>query len=669
MIIKRLTTNNFFRFYGRHDFDFAHGKDLNITVIRGENGKGKTTILNAFYWCLYGDVTLPLYIEKIFNELAEHNLTDGESNTAFVEIVIEEKGHEYTLKRQRTFTRRGDAVVMFGDEDFSVFYKDMAGNPVPVLIKDKRHYFDRFIPQNLRGFFFFDGERIDRLAKVDGRAEIRQAILDILGLTTLDKLKEFFDRTKRDFNTEQKQFGSEDQRLLNEGYELLCSRRDKLIDEIDHLKDQQRTANENLAVTERFLETHNSEIVKSQQSLRKSLEMALLSIEKQIIEKQKAKVELVTKKFKNNLAAASYESAFEYLEAKRERGELPSDIKEQFIDDLLTKGECICGRPLSKDSPECLAVMAKKSQAGRNELDDAYHRLTAFIKVQRVEITAFYTTYHNINSELYDLQREKDERERQIKEIRDKLKNSNEEDIARNETLREQLKADIDGYKEAVIRAQIELEAQEKQITQKEAEIRRMEIKGEQAEAVKRRFDIAQQLAELNDKIRAYFIEITRTNLDKRIRNVFDTMKEKEYRYARLTKDFILEITNDLSDTDDNRILSTGEGQIASLAFIGSLVSYAREKLDDTLLSDFSGGDFPIVMDSPFGNLSGGHKANIAREIGNLATQVIVIVSDEQWSSVVEENISPRVGALYRMEDGTDDKQSVGEHTVVKKVK
>ncbi len=456
---------------------------------------------------------------------------------------------------------------------------------------------------------------------------------------------------------------------MNEEYELLCNQRDKLTDEIDRLKDQQRTANENLTNTERFLETHNSEIVKSFQSLRKSYESSLTVTEKQIAEKQKAKVDLVTKKFKNNLAAASFESAFEYLEAKRERGELPSDIKEQFINDLLAKGECICGRPLSEGSPECLAVMAKKSQAGRNELDDAYHKLTAFIKAQRSEISSFYSIYHRLDSELYDLNQEKDEQERKIKEISDKLKNSNEEDIARSEALRGQLKSDIDGYKESVIRTQIELENKEKLITQKEAELRRMEIKGEQAEAIKRRFDIAQQLAELNDKIRSYFIEITRTNLDTRIRLVFDTMKEKDYRYARLTKDFILEITNDLDNMEDNRILSTGEGQIASLAFIGSLVSYAREKLDEALLSDFSGGDFPIVMDSPFGNLSGGHKANIAREIGNLATQVIVIVSDEQWSSVVEKNINPRVGALYYMEDGVTDKQSVGEHTEVKKVK
>ena len=87
------------------------------------------------------------------------------------------------------------------------------------------------------------------------------------------------------------------------------------------------------------------------------------------------------------------------------------------------------------------------------------------------------------------------------------------------------------------------------------------------------------------------------------------------------------------------------------------------------LLSDFGGGDFPIVMDSPFGNLSAGHKQNVAREIGNLASQVIVIVSDEQWSSTVERNIMPRVNMIYLMSDGDIENQNVGEHTVVRRLK
>lgn len=91
------------------------------------------------------------------------------------------------------------------------------------------------------------------------------------------------------------------------------------------------------------------------------------------------------------------------------------------------------------------------------------------------------------------------------------------------------------------------------------------------------------------------------------------------------------------------------------MAFIGALVAYAREKVKSNLITDFSGGDFPIVMDSAFGNLGSSHKANIAHGLPLLASQVIVMVSDEQWKGTVEENIAERVGKVYNMQDGDYD--------------
>jgi DNA sulfur modification protein DndD len=347
---------------------------------------------------------------------------------------------------------------------------------------------------------------------------------------------------------------------------------------------------------------------------------------------------------------------------------LPSDIKEQFIDDLISSRVCICGRPLEEGTPECHAVLAKKANAGRNELDDAYHRLTGYIRFQKENIGNFFTKYHDLNMEIDNFEREKDAKSKRIREIGQQLKNSDGDEIAAQENLRDNIKADIRILERKILELEIELERINKDIVLKDRDLKNVDIKGKEASMIQRRRDMTSRLGELNQQIRSHFIELTRINLDRRIREVFDSMKEKDYRFARLTDDFVLEITNDLENQEDTRILSTGEGQIASLAFIGSLVSYAREKLHDKLMSDFSGGDFPVVMDSPFGNLSTGHKGNVAREIGNLASQVIIIVSDEQWSTIVAENIRPKLGILYKMEDGSDEQQSVSEHTVVRRV-
>ena len=82
------------------------------------------------------------------------------------------------------------------------------------------------------------------------------------------------------------------------------------------------------------------------------------------------------------------------------------------------------------------------------------------------------------------------------------------------------------------------------------------------------------------------------------------------------------------------------------------MVSYAKDKFNMGLMSDFSGGDYPIVMDSPFGNLDPTHKENVAKGIPALASQVIVIVSDAQWNGIVAESMKDKVGAVYEMTDG-----------------
>ena len=54
MILRKLEVTNFRQIYGTNEISFAPPGDSNVTVILGTNGGGKTTLLNAFVWCLYG---------------------------------------------------------------------------------------------------------------------------------------------------------------------------------------------------------------------------------------------------------------------------------------------------------------------------------------------------------------------------------------------------------------------------------------------------------------------------------------------------------------------------------------------------------------------------------------------------------------------------------------
>jgi DNA sulfur modification protein DndD len=666
MIITEIRCTNFFRFYGESILECVVEPERNVTVIRGENGTGKTTMLNAFYYCLYGDVTPPLYLSKMLNELAEKELAEGDSTTAGVEISFENKGVNYRVVRRRTYHKCGGATQQSCDEEFFITYKHpRTGNEK----KAENGFIEGIIPSKLRGFFFFDGERIDRLAKIDGRDEIKQAILDVLGLTTLEDLKESLQKVESELTKEQKKYLSKSGQDLVDEYERITASKDKKSLELSVVKDNIKTANNNIHRIREFLQNHNSASVKALENERSALEANISLLDKEASQKKRELLVLTTREFKHLLMMPCFNDIMGYLESKRKKGELPSDIKEQFISDLLESHTCICGRDLDEGTPHYQAVLDKKSVAGRTELDDAYHKMTAYMHHQQELVPEFYVKYHGIQEELEGLVRQQEQAIKRAADISKELKDSNIEEIQLKETERDALSEDVARYEKTVARIEVDIESLDRQKEAKSKEIQDSQVKGERGEAIKLWRNEIGKLGQLNQEFRTYFMNSTRANLDERIREVFDTMKEKSYRFARLTDDFVLEITNDLEDEDDRRVLSTGEGQVASLAFIASLVSYAREKQQDKLMSDFSGGDFPIVMDSPFGNLSAGHKQNVAREIGSLATQVIVIVSDEQWSATVEQNIMPRVSTIYKMGDGDRVDQNVGEHTVIRRQK
>lgn len=667
MRIDRIALKNFFRYYGTQTIVFSKDENKNVTVIRGENGTGKTTLLNAFYYVMYGDVIEPLNLENMLNQRAALEMREGEIVSASVGMEFEDRDERYIVKREEKFRKINGKIVHDKHRHIEVYRVDsITGNTE----KEEDDFIEKIIPKRLRSFFFFDGERINKLAQVDGKEEIKNAILDILGVTMLDNVSKDLEQIKTEYTKELSKFSdAEGQEIADrlDGYRIeknICN--EKLEKERENIK------NEELAMerANNYLSQCNSEAIREKRKQVEEIESSILSNKKSILNVNSDIKTLISSKLKVKLMSPYFEEILKVLDDKREKGQLPSNIKTQFLDDLLERGMCICGCHLAEDSEGYRNIIELKKSAGSKELDESYNQITGLIKSYKEyctfsnEVEYEKDRFFNDLSALKDLKYEYEGNIEKFKYKRENLSqeiiNSDDEKIKFNEQRLNQSRYNIKKISQQIGKLETEIERIDRKIKESEEALIRVKNK------------IATELYDLNIAIKDSLIEMTRQELDQEIKKVFSNFSRKEYRVPELTKDFELKILNTLNNTKEDNIvfLSTGEGQITSLSFIGALVNYARNQINNKtlLISEFMGGDYPIVMDSPFGNLDETHTANVASNIGKLASQIIIVVSDKQWSKEVEENIAHQVGKMYKMVDANESDKEIGETTKIEEV-
>ena len=183
MKFRKLTIENYKSFQFATEILFPIGEDgRSIFLIGGMNGAGKTSIMEAVTYCLYGGKT-----DDIFRNINRREKAKGNANVAF-EIVIEmDDGSELIVKRSWT----AGAVSEPKPRDLSerlVVVRD--GKRVSVQNQEIWQDFIRAaIPPGITQFFFFDGEKIQEIA-ADDHSEVRlkSSLEAALGIQYINRL-------------------------------------------------------------------------------------------------------------------------------------------------------------------------------------------------------------------------------------------------------------------------------------------------------------------------------------------------------------------------------------------------------------------------------------------------------------------------------------------------
>ena len=86
MIIHKLEMYNFRQYIGYQEVSFSTDLHKNVTVLIGVNTSGKTTIIRAFEWCLYGKNGFEDQI--LLNSEVRDNMNVGDTQDVWVAVTF-----------------------------------------------------------------------------------------------------------------------------------------------------------------------------------------------------------------------------------------------------------------------------------------------------------------------------------------------------------------------------------------------------------------------------------------------------------------------------------------------------------------------------------------------------------------------------------------------------
>ncbi len=658
MILERLVLDNFRQFKGRQEIVFSDLRDRNVTVVHAENGFGKTTLLKALLWGLYGrdglmgndgnpdDFEHP---DSIIHEGLALRAKDPLALAASIEITFKHDTDRYILTRQLSLAQQ-----KLNPRQTSLSLEVMRNGQTFTLDRPQQRI-QAIVPDGISRFLFFNGERINYLAMERNSGQVTEAIHQMLGLEllkqTIDDLRHQNVRGK--LRNELKEMTSDEKREL---IEELSRQEEKLIE----CSKQYDQIIANLKAIQAEITTVDSKLAANRVAHELQTKRIHLTRER---EELSGKREEVTKRLSKLIADDGYtlftapliNRGREIVAQLRSEGKIPARVLNTFLQELLDNGKCICTRNLVEGSPERAAVENLLTIAGDQDFNNAVGALDHAIGLIEGVSTQTQDLLNQLKMERLEYNREIRERDEEIEEIHQKLGGKNDEEVSQLEEKRKSLSLDRDAQNAAIGRIGEQIKVTAESIETLEAQIRQIEDKVESAARSQRRVDAVEDCANILDQILKAETEELRPLLNTEIDCHFRKIMTKDY-WAELTDNYTLRIRKRVAGGDGSSgsveidaALSTGERTVTSLVFIASLVALAKRRSEiPTILKDLSGSPFPIAIDSPFGSLSI-FREGVAKYIPELAPQVVLFVSPKQYDGEVEAALkaSGRISKRY----------------------
>lgn len=628
MKFKKLKLNNFRQYVGENTVEFCSAAENNVTLIFGANGFGKTGIFRAIMFGLYGDRFLKQ--DKLTDEqkrkglilvnekLLEENLTQKISATVSIEF---EDNNKYYILTRSIVAQKTETEIFQEQGDVSLLITENSNTKPPINDHETiSGIVSSIVNEKIRDFFLFDGEQMEELTKYskESRNEIKKGIKNLLQLDTIEIAQDALKRNIKDLNNQIEGNSSGELEIISE---KLTATDDKISNKEQELED----LNNNIQMADDEEKAVRKKIDENKEALEKQKDRE--NIKKQI-HNLESEINGAAQKLKELLEiSGSYiglpviTELYTELDSLMEKGELPSGVREEFIEKLINECRCICGTNLNENQNAKDFLLNYKNNKNDKVSDSSIkvYRLTQGLK-SKIEhsqkdvesalhlFNKYQEEQNSLNKKLEDL----DEDLRGIKEIQDLTPRL------------DKIKTDRNSYRYSLGQLDIQLKRLKEE---KEEFKRRQEVlssKNEKAKKLIKQRAIVECSVEELDKIYTEYSDELRENLSKCATDIFKKIADpdslKSLSSIEISEDFQLEVLS-TSGTKMLSQISSGQRQIVSLSYICALL-----KVGSNL-------EMPLLMDTPFGRLSGSPRDACLKELPEILSQWILLATDTEFQA------------------------------------
>lgn len=629
MLLQTIELQNFRQFVNEK-IDFSTDPERNVTLIIGENGTGKTTFAQAFFWCFYGETDFSDKI--ILNRSVIEKMTPDQKETVRVAIRLTHGSAEYEIIRTQEYKKAYTNRVTAANTVLNVQVKSADGNTRYLKPLECESAIQNILPKELANYFFFDGERIEKMSKeiASGRKSsgFSNAVVGLTGLKATLAALDHLSPTRT---------SSVMGKLTLEYRGDSDGKMQQLTKRIGELQDELERITVRLSEIDDEIESATTSRAQFEQDIKQFADGEKLQNERERLRRELADVKRTKATFVKDICKAfndgmptffgisMVKDALEVLSHSDFSGKDIPEMHAKTIQFLLKRGTCICGTHLDPGTIPYNKVMELMDYLPPQSIGVTVGQ---FIKDSRMKYSRENDLLQQLKDKMALISTQTDkveELKEDIAQISDKLDGADVREQVRKingqiTACTKIISARKDEQKRLLIR-QGQCEEEKKQKENRRSELSLLDKNNQKIELYKA------YTQQIYDELLAEYKEKeknVRERLERSINEIFKSIYDGG---LSLSIDEKYNISVYVTDFEGGVETSTAQSISVIFAFISAIIKMARDNQVENGDEAYS-EPYPLVMDAPLSAFDKRRIKAICSAIPETAEQVIIFIKD-----------------------------------------